>query len=146
MSMKADKRKKKLQAFAKRRAKRPDPVVVPVSSLKVGHVVERRLVRDHSDLLQEIELALVNAASDSDRIDDPCIEKILRYAINQRASEDPVINLGLDSLAAIRRQRDEDPGELWSDALRVVYTSLKRHSSCEPGEVNYLRFVSQYVS
>ena len=145
MSMKTDKRKKKLQAFAKRRARRPDPIVVPSNSLKVGHAVERRLVRNHADLLQNIEFTLVNVASDSHEVDDQCIERILRHAITQKASEDPSINLALDSLAAIRRLREEDPGDLWSDALRVVNASLKRHSNSEPGETSYLRFVSQYV-
>lgn len=145
MPTKTDKRKKKLQAFAKRRARRPDPIVVPSGSLKVGHAVERRVVRKHTDLLQNIEFALVNAASDSHEVDDQYIESILRHAITQKASEDPLINSALDFLAAIRGQREEDPGDLWNDALRVVYTSLKRHSTCEPGETSYLRFVSQYV-
>ena len=145
VSTRTDKRKKKLQAFAKRRAQRPEPTVVPNRSLKVGHAVERRVVRNHADLLQNIEFALVNAASDAHEVDDQCIERILRHAITQKASEDPSINSALDSLAAIRRQREEDPGDLWSDALRVVYASLKRHSNCEPGETSYLHFVSQYV-
>ena len=145
MSTKTDKRKKKLQAFAKRRARRPEPIIAPIGSLKVGHAVERRLVRNHADLLQNIEFALVNAASDSHEVDDHCIERILRHAITQKASDDPSTNSALDSLAEIRRLREEAPGDLWSDALRVVYTSLKRHSSCEPGDTSYLRFVSQYV-
>ncbi len=136
-------RKKKLQAFAKRRAQRPAPTVVP-SSLKVGHGVERRMVRNHADLLQNIECALVNVASKSREVDDPCIERILRHAITQQASEDPIVNSALDSLAAIRQLRDGESGDLWSNALRVVYTSLKLHSNCEPGETSYLRFVSHF--
>ncbi len=144
MSTKIAERRKKLQAFAKRRAQRPEPTVVP-SSLKVGHSVERRMVRNHSDLLQNIEFALVNAASESREVDDPCIERILRHAITQRACEDPIVNSALDSLAAIRQLRDGVSGDLWSNALRVVYSSLKRHSNCEPGETSYLRFVSRFV-
>ena len=79
-------------------------MVVPSSPLKVGQAVEPRFVRNHADLLQNIEFALVNAASDSHEVDDQCIERILRHAITQNASEDPLINLALDSLAAIRRQ------------------------------------------
>ena len=145
MSTKTEKRKKKLQAFAKRRARRPEPIVAPIGSLKVGKALERRLVRKHADLLQNIEFALVNAASDSHELDDYCIEGILRHAITQKASDDPLIDSAVDSLAEIRRLREEAPDDLWSDALRVVYTSLKRHSNCEPGETSYLRFVSQYV-
>ena len=145
MSTKTDGRKKKLQAFAKRRARRPEPIVVPSRSLKVGQAVERRLVRNHADLLQNIEFTLVNAASELDEFDDQCIERILRHAITQKDSEDPSTNSVLESLEAICRQRELDPGDLWSDALRVVYTSLKRHSNCKPGETSYLKFVSQYV-
>jgi hypothetical protein len=96
-------------------------------------------------LLQNIEFALVNVASKSREVDDQCIERILRHAITQQASEDLIVDSALDALAVIRQQRDGESGDLWSNALRVVYTSLKRHSNCEPGEFSYLCFISQYV-
>ena len=145
MSTKTGQHKKKLQAFAKRRASRPEPTVMLNTSLKVSHAVERRLVRNHADLLQNIEFALLNAASESHDVDDQCIEKILRHAITQQVPKDSMIGEALDSLAAIRQMRAFDSDDLWFDALRVIYTSLKRHSSCEAGEFSYLRFISNYV-
>ena len=145
MSNKTNRRKKSLQAFAKRRANRPKPTFVPSVPLKVSRATERRCVKDHADLLQNIEFTLVQIASESPEIDDQCIEKILQHAIRGQSSEEPLIRSALDSLATIQQMRGEDLDDPWIDALRVVYTSLKRHSNCESGELTYLRFVSRYV-
>ena len=101
------------------------------------------LFETHADLLQNIEFALLEFASDSQEVDDHCIERVLRHAITQKASDDPLTNSALDSLSEIRQLREEAPDERWSDALRVVYTSLKRHSNCEPGETSYLLAAQQ---
>lgn len=145
MSTKTDQRKKKLQAFAKRRARRPEPTLVPGKPLKVGKAMQAKFVRDHSDLLQNIEFMLVHAARDEPDFDDRSAEKILRHAITRTDAEDPPINLALELLESIRQQRDLESDDLWGDALRVIYTSLKHHSDCKSGETSYLEFISRYV-
>jgi hypothetical protein len=145
MSSKADKRKKALRAYAKKRARRPAGTVAERVSLKANHRLEQRMIRDHIDVLQNVEFSLVRTANESDQIDDLVVERILRDAIKYESSEDPIVRWGLDLLATVRQQRPDVADDLWRDALRVVYTSLTRHSSCQPGDTNYLRFVSRYV-
>ena len=145
MSAKARKRHQQLKAYAKKRARRPESTVVNRGSLKIKHAVEKRMVRDHADILQDVESALVNAAKDSAEIDDSIIEQILRHAIQGKPSDAPIVTWAMNLLAAIRQQRSDISDELWSDALRVVYNSLKHHSSCKPGDTSYQRFVSQFV-
>lgn len=145
MSTKAQKRKSQLQSYAKRRARRPEATITPPVSLKVKPSVEKRMIRDHADLLQNVEFTLVNAANNSVEIDDHFVEQILRYAIKRKSSEDPIIDRAINLLTAICDLRSDVSEDVWRDALRVVYTSLWRHSSCEAGDTSYLHFVSQYV-
>lgn len=145
MSANARKRHKQLEAYAKKRARRPEPKVEDRGSLKIKHAAEKRMIRDHADVLQNVEWTLVNAARDSTEIDDSIIEQILRHAIQSKLSEDPIVTWALNSLVAIRQQRSDISDKLWSDALRVVYASLHHHSSCEPGDTSYQRFASRYV-
>ena len=35
--------------------------------------------------------------------------------------------------------------QLWTTALRVVLTSVRRHSERRDGDVDYLNFVSAYI-
>ena len=145
MSTKADKRKRELRAYAKKRARRPQATVTQRGSLKVKLGREQRMIRDHADMLQNVESALVSVAKESDKIDDHVVEQVLRFSINHDSSEDPMVWWAMDVLATIRQQRPDVTDDLWRDAMRVVYTSLKRHSTCEPGDTSYLDFVSQYV-
>lgn len=145
MSPKAGKQKSRLQSYAKRRERRPEVTITQPVSLKAKHSVERKMVRDHADLLQNVEFSLVNAARDSDEIDDSVVEQILRNAIGCKSSEDPVVEWAMNLLASVRDLRPDVTDDLWRDALRVVYASLRRHSSCESGDTSYLSFVSQYV-
>ena len=142
---KAQKQKSRLQSYAKRRGRRPEVTITQPVSLKVKHSVERKMVRDHADLLQNVEFALVNAAKDADEIDDTLVEQILRNSIGCKSSEHPVVVWAMRMLASVRDLRPDVTDDLWRDALRVVYSSLRRHSSCESGDTSYLRFVSQYV-
>ena len=145
MSTKAHKRARQLQAYARRRAGRPEATVTQHASLRITHAVEQRMLRDHADVLQNVEFSLVNAAKDSGEIDDHCVKRILLNAIQGKSSEDPIVEWALNLLAAVRDQRRDVSDDLWRDALRVIYASLHRHSSCEPGDTFYLRFVSRYV-
>ena len=95
MSTKADKRKKELRAYGKKRARRPQATVTQRVSLKVKHGLEQRMIRDHADMLRNVESALVSVAKESDKIDDHVVEQVLRNSINHdssaptRADNDP---------------------------------------------------------
>ena len=145
MSTKAHKRTSQLQAYARRRADRPEPTVTQRASLKITHAAEQRMLRNHTDVLQNVEFSLVNAAKESGEIDDHGVKRILLHAIQGTSSEDPIVEWALNLLAVVRDQRSDVSDDLWRDALRVIYASLNRHSSCEPGDTSYLRFVSSYV-
>ncbi len=139
------KRNNQLKAYAKKRARRPVTTFQESGSLKVKGTVERRVVRDHADVLQNIEFSFVAAARESREIDDAVIEQTLRHAIQSRPTEEPVVSGLLNSLQVIREQRTDISDDLWKDALRVVYTSVQRHSSCQAGCKDYLQFVAAYV-
>ncbi len=145
MSTNADKRKRELRSYARKRARRPEATVTQRVSLKVTHGLEQRMIRDHADLLQNVEFSLVSVAKETDEIDDHVVEQILRCAINHGSPEDPIVRWAMDLLATVRQQHPDVTDALWRDAMRVIYTSLKRHSSCEPGETSYLYFVSHFV-
>ena len=145
MSTKADKRKKSLRAYARKRARRPQALVSQRVSLKIKRSLEQRIVRSNADVLQNVEFSLVNAANESDEVDDYVVEQILRHAIKGDSPEHPTIRRGMDLLAAVRELRSDIADDLWQNALRVVYASLQRHSSCRPGDTSYLDFVSRFV-
>ena len=145
MAKKKDKSRKGLKAAARRRARRPAPVVHAPVALKANHGLEQRMVRDRQDVLQNIEFALVTAARDAEEVDDRVVEQVLQLAIRGLSSEDPIVQWALNLLASIRETREEVPDEVWRDGLRVVYASLKRHSSCGRGETNYLEFAGQFI-
>ncbi len=145
MSIKTNKRSKQLQAYAKKRTRRPEATVTLCGSLKVKHAEQRRMVRDHADILQNIEFTLVDAARESAELDDHLVEQILRHTIVCTSAEDPIVTWAMTLLAEARDLRAEVSDSLWRDALRVIYTSLKRHSTCQPDDTRYLDFVSQYM-
>ncbi len=145
MSSKASKLHKQLEAYAKRRARRPKSTVDTRTSLKITHAAEKRIVRDHVDVLQNVEYALVQAARDSGNIDDFITEQVLRHAIQGKPTDDPTVMWAMNLLAVTRQERPDISDQLWGDALRVVYASLQRHSSCEPGDTSYQRFASRFL-
>jgi hypothetical protein len=135
--LKAAARKKKIKQLSRR----PDAS----TSLGAKASVERRMIRRHQDVLQNVEFALVTAAREADNIDDSVIEQVLRLAIQAREPEDPKVQWTMDFLASIRDQRSDIDEGLWRDALSVIYASLKRHSGCNPGEMRYLNFIARYI-
>ena len=144
---KTDKLRKQLKLAQRRRNRRPTPSASIPVALKANGGLERRMVRDHQDVLRSIETTLVGASRDADDVDDRVVEKTLRLAIGRQAfSEDPIVAWVLNLLGEMRESRDDTSDDTWRDALRVVYASLKRHSRCQPGEFSYLRFVGSYIA
>ena len=145
MSQKSSLRAKQLKAAAKRRAKRPVAEFTPPSALKAKGNVERRMIRDHVDLLQNIEATLVEAAHQSDDFDDYIVELVLRAAIARGEPDNPTVIEAKSRLEIIRDMRRDVTDELWINGLQTIYSSLRRHSDCRPGDTTYLDFVAGYV-
>jgi len=108
----------------------------------------KRMVRDHVDVLQNIEFGLVRCASDDPTIDDSTIVRALRSCI--RGTElaedaDPRISKLCDSLMMMRALREDVLEDIWESGLRTVEDSVRQHSNLQPGEKSYLKFVGEYV-
>ena len=115
------------------------------AKLKASRGLEARMMQEHLDVLQNIEFVFVTEAREDGEIDDSVIAKALKTAITGTETEDPVVADVVEALADLRDMRDDISDELWNDGLRVVYTSVRRHSTCRPGDYDYLRFASQFI-
>lgn len=145
MRTKSEKRKSRLQSYAKRRARRPESTVTLISTLLAKDSLMTRMIHEHSDLLQNLEFVLVTVAGEFDEVDDCVIERTLRNWIAGKPAEDPVAEAATHLLSEIRESRPDVDDTLWANAMRVVYTSLRDRSSCQAGETSYLGFVSRFV-
>ena len=139
-----DKRLSDLQRQARRRSElqiaQPKP-----QHLKASDRERDEMVRDHLDVLQNIE-AVITTYADTHDIDDRMIRRALEAAITQTslpANTDE--NWLLQAIRGVRQFRSETSEEVWDRALRVVLTSVKNHSSCAPGDDDYLEFIRNYT-
>ncbi len=108
----------------------------------------KHMTRDHVDVLQNIEFALVSYSQKDQRVDDRMIDIVLEKAIQQiEPGEDtgPHVWMMYDLLKVMRANREDVSDEIWRAGLRTVQDSVRRHSNLRPGEKAYLQFVSQYV-
>jgi len=110
--------------------------------------LRKSMTRDHVDVLQNIEFALVNAAREDPNIDDRMIAQSLRICMHQTDSPDdaglPVVRL-CGVLKAMRSFREDVPDDIWLAGLETVDDSVRRHSSLLPGVRSYLDFVNGFV-
>jgi len=108
----------------------------------------RRMVRDHVDLLQDIEAIVLAYSRKTPDVDDRTIDEALellrRDKENIKSAELHVKSLCL-LLNQIRSRHSESSDTIWLGALRTVQDSVRRHSSLMPGEKGYLEFLSEYV-
>ena len=105
----------------------------------------KHISRDHRDVLQNIEFALVNGHREDPQIDDHDVFEALRASLNDtEPDEEPVAGLVM-ALRAMRQLREEITDDVWREALHVVADSVKRHSELRPGETSYLSFTSKYM-
>jgi hypothetical protein len=109
----------------------------------------KRMTRDHVDVLQNIEFALVNEARRDPNIDDRMIDQALRSCINRTDPPDEggfrVARL-CGVLENMRSVREDVPDDIWIAGLRTVDDSVRRHSRLLPAERSYLDFAGGYVS
>lgn len=108
----------------------------------------KQMSRDHLDVLQNIEFALVTAARQDDAIDDRIIDEALGIAFRGTEPQEGAHPLAVELHAALedlREIREDVTDAIWKAGLKTVRESVRRHSSLTPGEKTYLRFVGPYV-
>jgi hypothetical protein len=140
-----DKLRKRLAKRRKQREQRPGQSLVNLKP--ASHRVIQRVSRDHVDVLQNIEFAIVDCYREEPRtaIDDALVLKALRQSLLGTEPDDSPQGLLVEALASVRQLRSEISDQLWSDAIRVVMASVQNHSHMAPGETRYLDFVSRYI-
>jgi hypothetical protein len=104
-----------------------------------------RMAREHEDVLQNIEFAIMKCFEEDGTIDDRAIDEALRASIGHYEPADPRAAEIVAALRAIRAMRDDVEEPVWRGALTVVHDSVKRHSELRRGEREYLRFVAEFV-
>ena len=105
----------------------------------------KRMVRDHQDVLQNIEFIFISKYREDRRIDDRIVADTLKAAIHDEVPEDDRAQLLNEGLEEIREFRSDVSDEIWRDGLRTVLQSVQRHSNLRPGEREYLDFVCDFV-
>ena len=105
----------------------------------------KRMVRDHQDILQNIEFILVTAYRNDRRIDDRIVADALKAAIRGDIAEDTLAESLNEGLEEMRLFRSDVSDDIWRDGLRTVLQSVQRHSYLRPGEREYLDFVCDFI-
>ncbi len=105
----------------------------------------KRMTRDHVDLLQNIEFALVSQYRRNGAIDDRIVADALRAAIQGAMPADARAQSLTEGLEEIRELRSDLPDDIWRNGLQTVLQSVHRHSSLRPGARGYLDFVSDFT-
>ena len=105
----------------------------------------KRMSRDHLDVLQNIEFALVSGHREDPAIDDRIVAGALKTVIRGDTSEDARTQSLSKGLEGTRQLRSDVSDDVWLDGLRTVLQSVHRHSSLRPGSRAYLDFVSGFV-
>ena len=101
--------------------------------------------RDHEDVLQNIEFALVTQFREDRGIDDRHVDEALTVAIDNGTPSDRRVEDLVSAIDQIRSLREDVSDEVWRTALLTVRDSVRRHSDRKPRETSYLDFVSPYV-
>ncbi len=105
----------------------------------------RRMTRDHIDVLESIETAIVEAYRDDRRLDDRGVEQALKTSILGDEPENELANLVYQAVEETRLLRAELPMDIWEDGLRVVLSSVYHHSDLHRGARDYLAFICNYL-
>jgi|GEM_PF-1377277 len=132
----------------------PDCSYLPKPSRFQEEYEEMRLlgsiVRDHPDLLQNIEFALVETWKEDVSVDDAAAYEALRAVREDDAAHSPPAASAAAAVRAIFDWRQSLEPDGLSRALRraackKIMRSIRNHSGCTPGERGYLCFVSPFV-
>jgi len=140
---KMTKLQKAISASKKRRKKHPR--LQPKDLSPISHSLKRKITGEYTDLLQNIEFAIVSCWDLDSGVNDLVVHQAVRAVI---LDELPAENSSQRVVLALRKIRDfrEDiPEEIWTDALRVIIDSVKFHSTLREDSSEYLEFVSNFV-
>lgn len=105
----------------------------------------KRMVRNHQDILQNIEFIITSEYHENHRVDDRIVADALKAAIHGETAENDLaesINQALEEMHGFRSDVSDD---VWRDGLRTVLQSVHRHSYLRPGEREYLDFVDGFI-
>ena len=108
--------------------------------------LEEEIIRDHQDVLQNIEFVLVAGYRQDSQVDDQIIAKVLKGAIEGEMPTDELVQSLHEGLDEIRQVRSDVSDELWRECIGVVLRSVHRHSSLKAGARGYLDFVSDFIA
>lgn len=110
-----------------------------------AHGLLKRMARDHEDLLNSIEAALVRAFRFTDEVDDAVCHSAIEAVLSGQAPRHPLAAVLAGNLAKVRQTRPDVSDTVWQDALRVVAQSIHTHSSRQKGQTDYLLFVTAFI-
>jgi len=115
------------------------------NKMRSKHSVFKRTVREHEDLLEDIETLFVTAARTTGLVDDAACHDAIEALLTGRAPRSPIAALLVDKLCRRRKMRADASENAWQDALRVVAASIRNHSARLPGQVDYLLFIGFFI-
>jgi hypothetical protein len=101
--------------------------------------------RDHEDVLQNIEFAVVTQFREDRGIDDRHVDEALTVTIENGEPSDRRVDDLVYAIDQMRLLREDVSDDVWRTALLTVRDSVRRHSGRRPRETSYLDFVSPYV-
>ena len=113
--------------------------------LKAGKGLMGRTAREHEDVLQNIEQMLVARFREDANVDDRSCHQAIEAVVVGQVPQNPVAAGLAAGLARVRQSRQDISDRIWLDALRVVAESIRRHSTRQPGEKDYLDFVGVFL-
>lgn len=105
----------------------------------------KKMMRDHLDVLQNIEAVLNDARQNDKGVDDRIVLEALRCAHNSDVP-DALRTIDLvEKLIEAEEMRSDVPEPIWQECLRVVIESVRTHSLLKPGETTYLDFIANFM-
>lgn len=140
--------RKRIADATTKRIRSPRPVAKRLTSAGAGAM--KHHTRHNQGVLLSIESTIINCYWEDSRIDDATVLFVLKSLI----LEDPPLLLPHAWLyselvtarsAFLDSSRDIDD-VTWNECLRLVLTSVERHSCLHTGETSYLDFVADFMA
>ena len=135
--------KDRIRAAASRRKHNPHPAGAAHVKLEATVSERQRASQQHAGVLFSIESLFAHALREYDA-DDSLVAQTLRASILGIEPDHPISSLLLSSLQEAR-EAVGCSDETWQLCQRVIYRSVKTHSKCRPGDVDYLTFVAGFL-
>ena len=117
----------------------------PFEEVQNPHKLFRKMTQHHTDVLQNIEFALVSKYREHSVIDDRAVAQALEAAITDTEPTDAMSNVLFETLKETRLIRSDVSNDLWRAGLKVVLKSVHTHSDVRTGCRGYLNFVSGFI-